>query len=36
MLGEFGFTPELALIIRIRTISLGREAMGCSRKEGAL
>jgi hypothetical protein len=35
-LGEFGFTPELALTIRIRTISMGREAKGCSRQEGAL
>ncbi|WP_440640695.1 hypothetical protein ACSHT2_05420 [Bradyrhizobium sp. PUT101] len=35
-LGEFGFTPELALTIRIRTISMGREAMGCSRQEGVL
>jgi hypothetical protein len=26
--GEFSFTPELALTIRIRTISLGREATG--------
>jgi hypothetical protein len=34
--GEFGFTPELALIIRIRTISLRREPMGRSREEGAL
>jgi hypothetical protein len=35
-LGEFGFTPKLALTIRIRTISLDREPMGCAREEGVL